>query len=74
MTKKQLMLDYPREVLRAVHQWFIHNENEYKSDNELRKLSRKQILTIYLEWEGILGYTHIIEKILECGGYEDETK
>lgn len=65
------MLNYPIHVLQAVHQWFIHNENEYYSYNTIRKMSRTLILEIYLEWEGIYGYTDTILDIFKCEGYEE---
>lgn len=58
------MTNYPDYVISAVHQWFINNKNEYKSRDEIRKLSKTLVLELYLEWEGIYGYTHKIIEIL----------
>lgn len=55
--------NYPYSVVRAVKQWYLHNADGI-SEKEIQNLSRIVVLEAYLEWEGIIGYTHDIIEIM----------
>lgn len=54
--------DYPMQVVKAVEEWYKHNADGI-SETEVREMKPSTIASLYLEWEGIIGYNSTMEAI-----------
>ena len=44
--------------------WYEENEGKKITDEEIDKMSKYEILTTFLEWEGIIGYDSAIGSLI----------
>lgn len=58
--------DYPINVVRDVIDYFAENNGTTITEYEVDEMQPKEVLSIYLEWNGILGYTEDIVSIMEA--------
>lgn len=61
-------LKYSSSIYDSVQDYYRENFNEELSREEIDRMDRGDVLEAYLYWEGIIGYTSIIKKIM---GYYD---
>ena len=53
-------------VLKSVRQRLGYDENDSSHDNEIYSLNKKEIITLYLQWEGLMGsWSEIIYNLFE---------
>lgn len=55
---------YTSVVKDAVIDYYAFNFNQCLTSTDVEMMHPRDVLKIYLEWEGIMGYTWIIENIL----------
>lgn len=55
--------NYPIQVINAIQQWFSENDNRNITESEIRKMKPSLIADLYLEWEGIIGYSSTLGDI-----------
>lgn len=58
--------NYPRNVIKDIQDYLKENENRDLTDYEVEELDPEEALRMYLEWNGIIGYTSTIISILEA--------
>lgn len=56
---------YNWKIYDSVKAWFEENENKKLSNAEINKMSKYEILDIFLEWEGIIGYTDALGSLID---------
>lgn len=57
-------LFYTPHIYSAVKEWYKCNKGEIINSYEIDELPVIEVLSIYLEWEGIIGYTNQIERFM----------
>ena len=55
---------YTSVVIDAIKDYCKENLNQNLSNTDVQMMYPRDVLRMYLEWEGIIGYTWIIENIL----------
>lgn len=57
-------MKYDWRIYHSVKAWYEENEEKVPTDEEIDKMSKYDILDIFLEWEGIIGYTTAIGSLI----------
>ena len=50
--------------MRNVRNYLGYDENDKSHDDEIEKMKKDEILDKFLIWEGIIGYTQLIKKVV----------
>lgn len=58
-------MEYPIEVYTALKEYFKENHEMEIEEDEIEEMSLNDVLSYYLEWEGIIGYDNIIYAIFQ---------
>lgn len=58
-------MNYNWKIYDSVKAWFEENEQKKITDKEIDKMSKYEVLSIFLEWEGIFGYTDAIASLID---------
>lgn len=63
---------YPYFAVSSVKKWFMHNADGI-SEDEISRMEPSEVLSHFLEWEGIIGYTTTIDQLMNAPfEYEQE--
>lgn len=57
-------MKYDWKIYNSLKNYFLENENKVITDEEIDKMSKYEILSIFLEWEGIIGYESAIGSLI----------
>lgn len=57
--------NYTSSVRDAVKDFYLENFGQTLTDEDVNNMDRHDVLDAYLSWEGIIGYTWLIESIME---------
>ena len=57
-------MKYERGIYRALKEHAEWNEASHTTDEAIDKLTRAKVLSIWLEWQGIIGYNSTILSIM----------
>lgn len=57
-------MKYDWRIYYSIKAWYKENEGKIIKDEEIDKMSKYEILDIFLEWEGIIGYTATIGSLI----------
>lgn len=64
--KKETFYLYPRNVIRDIQDYFEFNERVELTESDVMAMEPTLVLELYLNWNGIFGYTHDIIEIMKA--------
>ena len=65
-------MKYPEYIYENVRQTFGLDAQDTSKDEEINEMSRGDVLKHFWEWEGIIGYSHLMyETVCDIYGFKE---